>query len=303
MTHTDTPVVFVHTGQSQVIVTACVVQARSAGCKRIIVISDCIGPWRLIPGVEHFSIANAEDYGLREFRTLFVNYSSYPDDYARVIMERHFALRALFAKRSLKRILHLDSDLLLFAPVQKLEALYDCDFSGSDSAADNHESVSPHFMFLTPQACERVCMDILATYGSPEGRGRLARLWEHKKAINPEWGVSDMDFIAFLRDSGDFKYARVNQGNPRVDISIQSAEGFIMEKGLKRIAFENGKPYGVLEATHERVFFHALHLQGYLKHLIIHYAQLNRLCKKLFYVLWSLEGRGWLKWPLAMFPN
>lgn len=302
LTHADldeTPVVFVHNGPSQVIVTACVAQAKAAGCPRIFVISDRRGPWTLIPGVHAFPFAHGEAFGAREFRVVFANYSSYGGSYAAVIFEKFFALRALFATYGLKRVLYLDSDLLLFKPVRELAAIYGGDFSGTDSTADNHETVSPHFMFLTPRVCERMCADLLATYGSPEGHERLKALWAHKKTMNLAWGVGEMDFLAFLRDSGEFQFTRVNQGNPRVDASIQDAEGFLYADGMKIIAFENGLPYGILKATRERVFFHALHLQGYLKHLVLHYMQLNRFYKKLLYLLWRMEQRGWIKWPKA----
>lgn len=291
------PVVFVHTGPSQVIVTACVAQARAAGCKRIFVISDRRGPWALLPGVESFPVWNGDRYGAREFRSVFKNYSSYGAGYAAIIFEKFFALRALFETHKLERLLYLDSDLLLYKPVAELAAIYGGDFTGTDSTADNHETVSPHFLFLTPRVCERICADFLATYGSAEGHERMKALWAHKKTMNPAWGVGEMDFLAFLRDSGEFQFTRVNQGNPRVDASIQDHEGFVYSNGMKVIEFENGLPCGTLEATGERVVFHALHLQGYLKHLVIHYAQVHRLVKKFFYLLWRLEQRGWIKWP------
>ena len=306
MKHTpekDTPAVFVHTGQGQVIVAACVAQARAAGCKRIFVLSDRLGPWRFIPGVIPFAFSNAEQYGALEFRKVFANYSSYPGGYAEVIFEKFFALLALFEKYSLERILYLDSDLLLFKSATELAEIHPCDFSGASAPEDNHESISPHCMFLTQKVCARVCSDLLATYGSKEGHEKLKALWEHKKEMNPAWGVGEMDFLAFIRDSGDFHYVKLNEGNPRVDMSIQFAEGFVCENGIKRISFDHGKPYGVLEKTGERVYFHAVHLQGYFKHLVIHYAQLNWFYKKLLYALWKLETQGLLKWPKMPEPH
>ena len=95
--HNETPVVFLHNGPSQVIVMACVAQARAVGCKRIFVISDRIGPWAVLPGVHTFAFSNAENFGVNDFRAVFANYSSYPEDYASVIFEKFFALHALFA--------------------------------------------------------------------------------------------------------------------------------------------------------------------------------------------------------------
>jgi len=295
----DIPVVLVHNGPSQVIVTACAAQARAAGCKHVFVISDRIGPWALIPGVHPFAFSNADNFGAREFRASFVNYSSYSDSYAAVTFERFFAMRALMAKYSLDRILHLDSDLLLFTPATELATIYPGDFTGTDIPADNHESVSPHCLLMTQKVCNRICSELLTAYGTPEGHERLQALWKHKKEMHPEWGVSDMDFLAIARDCGDFKYNRVNQGNPCVDVCLQDTEGFKPLHGAKDIAFENGKPYGVLEATGERVFFYALHMQGYIKHLAIHHAQLSWFTKRFLYLLLKLESRGWLKWPKA----
>lgn len=295
----EIPAVFIHNGPSQVIVAACVAQARAAGCKRIFVISDHIGPWALLPGVHHFAFSNAERFGSLEFRAVFVKYSNYSDSYAAVTFERLFALRALFATYSLERVLHLDSDLLLFNSATELAQLYPCDFSGTDLPEDHHESVSPHCMLLTDKVCERLCSDLMKTYASKEGHERLQALWKHKKETNAEWGVSEMDFLAFVRDSGEFCFARLNQGNPRVDSSMQIPEGFKHANGIKTIAFENGTPYGILEATGERVYFHALHMQGYIKHLTIHYAQFSWFLKRVLYLLWKLESRGWIKWPKA----
>lgn len=298
----EPPVVFVHTGPSQVIVTACVAQAKAAGCKKIFVISDRLGPWNVLPGVKSFPVWNGERFGAAKFRSVFANYSSYGAGYAAIIFEKFFALRALFETYGFERVLYLDSDLLLFRSVQALATTYGGDFTGTDSDADNHETVSPHFLFLTPRVCNRLCDDFLATYGSPEGHERMLKLWAHKKTMNPAWGVGEMDFLATLRDSGEFQFTRVNQGNPRVDASIQDREGFVYSNGMKVIQFEQGVPYGTMEATGERVSFYALHLQGYLKHLVLHYAQLPRFFKKLLYLLWRLEGRGWIKWPRITAP-
>jgi len=56
-------------------------------------------------------------------------------------------------------------------------------------------------------------------------------------------------------------------------------------------------PYAIREATGEKVFLYNLHMQGGLKYLAIHYAQISTLYKRLLYALWRLENRGLLKWP------
>ena len=295
------PLVFVHNGPSQAIVTACVAQAKAAGCNRIFVISDTVGPWALLPGVHHFPFANAEKYGALAFRSVFVNYSSYSESYAAVIFEKFFALRALFATYSLERLLYIDSDVLLFKSTEELSAAYPCDFTGTSVDMDNNETVSPGVLFLNPKVCDRICSDISSAYSTEEGRERLQHLWERKKAICPEFGVCEMDFLAFLRDSGAFHYIQVNQGNPCVDAAINLLEGCVGENGLKKISFKNGMPYGIRENTGEKIFFYNLHMQGGLKYLAIHYAQLNWFYKRLLYALWRLEQRGLLKWPKGPF--
>ena len=293
----EPPVVFVHTGPSQVIVTACIAQARAAGCQRIFVISDRTGPWALIPGVEKYPFSNAERFGSLEFRSVFENYSTYPAPYAAVIFEKFFALKGLFHDYGFEKILFLDSDLLLYTPAAELAAAHPCDFSGTDCTLDNHETVSPHCMLLTPAVCDWVCHKLFEAYGSEENRRKLRELWERKKAVNPMYGVCEMDFLAFARDSGEFRYAKLNQGNPRVDAALCDLEGFAGQNGLKTVTFDHGLPYCTLEATGERVRFHTLHMQGFIKHLCIHYAGIPWLYKKALYLLWKLEQKGWLKWP------
>ncbi|XHR29413.1 MAG: hypothetical protein ACFUZC_02385 [Chthoniobacteraceae bacterium] len=293
----EPPVVFVHTGASQVIVTACVAQAKAAGARRIFVISDRLGPWALIPGVERYPFSNAERFGAREFRSVFVNYSTYPPAYAAIIFEKFFAFKGLFETHGLEKILFLDSDLLLFSTPGELAQAYPCDFSGTDCELDHHATVSPHCMFLTPKVCDWICEKLLESFGSEAGREKLRALWEHKKALDPSFGICEMDFLAFARDSGLFRYAKLNQGNPRVDLALGNLEGFTAADGLKAITFEGPHPYGTLEATGERVRFYVLHMQGYLKHFCIHYAQIPWVYQKALYLLWALEQRGWLKWP------
>lgn len=293
----DIPLVFFHNGPSQAIVTACIAQAKAAGSKRIFVISDRIGPWAVLPGVQHFPFAHAEKYGALEFRSVFVNYSSYSESYASVIFEKFFALRALFAMFSLDRLLYVDSDVLLYKSVQELNSIYTCDFTGTSFPIDNHETVSAGFLFLNPKVCEFICSDLISTYSTDEGRERLQQLWERKKTIDPQFGVCEMDFMGFLRDSGQFHYQRVNEGNPCIDGALNDLEGCVGENGLKKIAYENGMPYGIREKTGEKVFFYNLHMQGGLKYLAIHHAQINKFYKRLLYALWRLENRGVLKWP------
>ncbi len=293
----DIPVVFFHNGPSQTIVTACIAQAKAVGCKRIFIISDRIGPWALLPGVHHFPFAHAEKYGALEFRSVFVNYSSYSESYASVIFEKFFALRAMFEMYSLDRLLYVDSDVLLYKSVEELNAAYQCDFTGTSFPIDNHETVSAGFLFLNPKVCDSICESMIAAYRDGEGRERLQKLWERKKAIDPSFGICEMDFMGFLRDSGKFHYIRVNEGNPCIDGAFNDLEGCVGENGLKKISFENGMPYAIREATGEKVFLYNLHMQGGLKYLAIHYAQISTLYKRLLYALWRLENRGLLKWP------
>lgn len=300
-TDADIPLVFVHTGPSQAIVTACVAQAKAAGCKRIFVISDRVGPWVVIPGVHHFPFVNADKYGALEFRSVFVNYSCYSPEYAAIIFEKFFAIRALFAMYSVERLLYVDSDVLLFKSTEELSAAYPCDFTGTSVHMDNYATVSPGVLFMNPKVCDRICSDLMTAYGTAEGRTRLMELWERKKAIDPNFGVCEMDFLAFLRDSGDFHYIAVNHGNPCVDAAIDNLEGCIGENGIKKIAFENGMPYGIREKTGEKVFFYNLHMNGGLKYLAIHHAQIKRFYKRLIYAIWRLEKRGLLKWPKGAF--
>ena len=293
----ETPLVFVHTGPHQMILTACVAQARAAGNKRIFVISDRVGPWVMLPGVHHFPFCNGEAYGALEFRKVFSNFSSYPPAYASVIFEKFFAIRALFAIHSIDRLLYIDSDVLLYKSATELSKVWPCDFTGTSVPYDNHETVSPGVLFMNPQVCDRICCDLIAAYTSPESKERLRQLWEKKKAVNPEFGVCEMDFLAFLRDSGNFHYLKINEGNPRVDAAINFMEGCVGEGGLKKLGFENGMPYGIDEQTGEKIFFYNLHMQGGLKYLAIHHAQIGWFSKKLIYALWRLEKRGLLHWP------
>ena len=297
----ETPLVFVHTGPSQMIVTACVAQARAAGNKRIFVISDRVGPWALLPGVHAFPISNGENYGAREFRAVFSNFSSYPEAYAAVIFEKFFAIRALFEVHGIDRLLYIDSDVLIYKSATELSSVWPCDFTGTSVPFDNHETVSPGVLFMNREVCDRICSDLIAAYRSPESKERLRQMWEVKKAVNPEFGVCEMDFLAFLRNSGDFHYLKINEGNPRVDAAINFDEGCVFEDGLKKIAFENGLPYGIDKETGEKIFFYNLHMQGGLKYLAIHYAQLNWFWKKLLYIFWRLEKRGLIAWPKASY--
>jgi hypothetical protein len=220
----------------------------------------------------HVNYKSLRTPALDEFTAHFVNYSRHPRSVELVCFQRLFYLRRWMELNSVRDVVHLDSDCLLYRtlpemfPTKQLAYVYR---SGSDVT-----SASIHVSFLTYDfllSYERICRDIYVT----KTRFHLIeeKVRRHAETDKPG-GICDMTIYSLLtKELSVCPLLDLQPDGSTFDDNINDTNGFLgpetweHEDGIKVVR----KQEGIVEAkctngTYVRL--NNLHFQGSAKKYI-----------------------------------
>jgi hypothetical protein len=197
------------------------------------------------------------------FEPGYVHLSSNPRDFELRCIQRWFAILELAREQGWERLVHLDSDVLVFSGLDRLAAAF-----GDAQLTLHGRSPAPHVLFvLDVEALESFVAFVEAQYSEPEQLEELRDFYrESFLDTGAAGGVCDMTLWNRFRAQGRaraYDTSAVFEGGT-IDNNLNEPEGYRMELGLKRIEWREGAPHGVREDG-TLVRFHALHLQGRAK--------------------------------------
>lgn len=211
----------------------------------------------VVPLQEHMAAANA-------FAHDYTHHSANPAAFELFCFQRWFILRSLMEAKALRRVVHLDSDVLCFTDfVGEFARLGDFDvgivgFQGPQSMLIS----SPHFV---KGLCERIVR--LFT----EERAALAELFEKWRQNSPDTAVSDMHALhTFLAGSGlrSVDLSVVRDGAVYDDV-IHESGGCEMSDGIKKIEWRGNEPWVRQSRGGDAVRLKTIHCQGPSKGRIV----------------------------------
>jgi hypothetical protein len=197
-----------------------------------------------------------------EFQKIYKHYSPNGFIYEQFCFLRWFLLRDFMLAHGLKRLLHVDSDVLLYVDVNEEQANW------KDSELSLVNGHGPGNMFINgTKALEELCASIWEMYSAPGADERLAALLE-KQRCPGRFAVNDMVPLKAFYEANRQRMGEMTGIQPDGsywDANVRMDEGFETEDGRKRYWFQDGRAYCRHISTARDIWFKCLHFQGVSK--------------------------------------
>jgi hypothetical protein len=197
-----------------------------------------------------------------EFQKIYKHFSPNGFIYEQFCFLRWFLLRDFMRAHSIQRLIHLDSDVLIYVDVNQEQK----NWQHAELSLINGDCAGNMFV-NGAAALEELCQSIWDMYASPGAEQRLAALSEQRHSTG-RLAVSDMVPLRAFYDANRHRVAEmtgIQYDGSYWDANVHLDEGFETESGRKRYRFDNGRPYCRHVATSRDIFFKSLHFQGIAK--------------------------------------
>ena len=203
-----------------------------------------------------------QDYldSTRHLAKIFRNFSPNSSDYELFCLERWFILRDFCLKNKVERVVHLDSDVMVYSDLHEAGKA----FAGTDMVRTGFQM--PASMFINSIAALGDFCDFMVS----QYENNISTL----EAGYQEWlskgltgGISDMHFLHEFVARGKWTFgdnSAVTNAS-RFDHSANMDEGYEFDGDIKKFQFRGGQPYGTKRDTGESIRFHTIHFQGMSK--------------------------------------
>lgn len=297
------PIIFVHTGNSNIISYA-LNQARKFNPEsEIILLGDESNRWVERQGFRHFN--TSDFFGMAErFDGAYVHMSPNPVGYERFCFQRWMVIKEfLNSCEDIDRFVYLDTDVLLYCNVTDYCEKY---LDGIDITVCKDQG--PQYTFLTKESISELADYMLDSYSDPVKLEKIKNYYQDYFVNGKHYGgICDMTLFEWFAKSKNYFDTNQIIDNGLFDNSVNRAEGLLTKKGIKKIIIRNEKAYGLKE-NHEEVTFYGLHFQGKAKWYMYKYyagdpSKVRSKIKsfaaeKVFFIkvrLWSLVGKLKLK--------
>ncbi|MES2389705.1 MAG: hypothetical protein V4543_17005 [Bacteroidota bacterium] len=269
------PIILIHSGNSDYLAYSITQIKQSCPDSEIYLLGD--------GATKHFSMLINHRYlknyfrSAEEFAPHFFNRSTNGADYELFCIQRWFILLEFLEANNIESCIYLDSDVLPYTDLDKLApklsrwqmtTLYK----------------SPHTNFIhSRDILAKFCAFIKFHYSTPEGKTLLEQYYrEHYAIFADRGGISDMTFFLMFRRRHPDLVGNICPPGPEgaFDITMEEAQGFVMENKVKKISWQGNTPYGTPLNGSAPVPFNTLHFQGPNKGLIAPFSRPMSLGRK-----------------------
>lgn len=273
-----TPIVYIHFGQSfYQKYSFCQLHHTNPGAE-IYLASDNDGV--RLPFVKTLDISRY-NHTAQQFDKIYQHLSSNLYDYELFCFRRWFILNEMVKQHGFKKLLYLDSDVMLFEDVVPfLDKYLPFDFTIANRS-------SPHICYFPDtKVLDEFCHFLLnEMYTSPFFVEKINSKHQYHVQNNVPGGVCDMTAFEYFTEFKGYKALELTEirNGAVFDNNINSADGFEWDakNKIKRIAFEHKKPFGFKAESGGRIAFKALHFQGgYAKRFMPLFYQYNDLARE-----------------------
>ncbi len=222
----------------------------------VILLSDVHRPG--VPGITQLRLANYHRDASR-FERLYRHTSVNSADYERFCFARWFHIREFVQRHGIERLCVLDSDIMLFSPIERFIVEFDGYQAGNWAWAN----------VLTAAGLELMCGYFEQIFRD----GRLLATLADKYRYDGRPHLSDMYALNELA-AGNPAFLDQNGLKAKgFDDSIGAPGLFVMDGAFKLLTIGNdGVPIGRRSVDGAEVPFHFLHFQGGAKSLMAKYA-------------------------------
>ncbi len=235
--------------------------------------------------VKYTLIDNLKSEDAKRFKGIYQHFSANNYNFEVFCFERWFILLEYMKQNNLERIVHLDSDVMVYMNLNKLVIDELTKYQASYHVPNQEYSgmrwiAVPHISFWTRAALQSFCDFIINQYTS--GIEELKSKWEWHKISKVGGGICDMTllYLYYIKNTERIgNLAPTNEVDGFVfDLNINSGENYFQDefktkyaplfKKLKRIKFIGGIPHGYNLKLNKNVTFGNLHCQGKSKLLM-----------------------------------
>ena len=256
---------FVQRGMVFYFPTVLIQAIRRCANSRIFVISD-VDPATFLPANARTRVrwiaSSALEHAVVDFRRHYVHLSVNRPWLEQLCFERWFMIREMCRREQLNSVIHLDSDVLVESDVARQF------LQRREPKVMFSRRMGPHVAYFRDLGqLDRLCDEIMQTYGSPDGVEELRSAYKAIRDRGEMGSISDMFFFQRLADSAGDGYADtfdIFEGT-FFDHSIGMSEGYQSRFGTKVVRHLHGATYCHHVATGEWLRVLALHFQGVTK--------------------------------------
>lgn len=288
MREKNIPIMIHHEGNQHYLYD-CICQTKKYN-QNVILLGDASN--KDMPADTWYNAAEFTSKEWEEFLAVFVNMSTYPDDYAKQIFKRLFMVHEILEKKNIDECILLDSDVLCYCNFSELDVFNGCDVSLS--VRKNQEpyiwSVSTGSSYWTVGALSNFCRFCIDFY-----RNRIDVLkekWLYMQKHHFLGGVCEMSLLYLwtLEYTGKIlNTTRIFDG-VIMDGGIASATNYDYNEfefnkmlGIKKIRFKKGIPY-LRDSEGRDIETLVLHFGGKVKAYMRFYKKPNLVNRMLVYL-------------------
>jgi hypothetical protein len=209
------------------------------------------------PFVTHVNMARYAS-SATAFRNVYRHFSPNGEAYELFCFLRWFYLRDFLRESGLERIVHVDSDVLLYVDVNREQV----NWYGYDLTLVRGYCAGNMFVNRR-RAIEDLCDVIWDLYAASGAQDRLAAIYARRQETGE--GISDMVPLKMLYDARRDRVAEMTGLRPDGswwDANIHLGEGFETQDGRKRVTFHDGRAYCRHIESGGDVRLNCLHFQG-----------------------------------------
>lgn len=266
-----TAIIFLHWGNAQecLHLNLAALQARLWNPhSEVFVLADAAARATLtVPGIE---VVPLEDYhsAAASFRRHYVHFSINQPEYTRFNIERWFVMRDFVRQRGLQRILHLDSDVLLYDDVDAAgQQFEECDLTLSCPSTVRLPNSSGHSSYFNLRALDEFCAFVESTYADPARIASFDNRVAARRTKGGVYNIGDMFLLASFSFTTQLKIGYGQHGQPEFDANFNYdiETRTKLADGHKRIEYRKGQPHGLRPGNEKAIRYATLHFQGQAK--------------------------------------
>jgi hypothetical protein len=275
------PIIFIHSGESWYLPYALHAARHADPAAGIFLLGDAPPA----PGFSHRKLADCESDASRRFRKIFREKSLNPSDAELVCYLRWFYLANFLKQEKFQDAFYYDSDVLVYSAGDEVKRTMlnqetECGLSlGPPSPGACEWIACGHASYWQAAILEEFCDFCIRSHESDFYLERYRQKLDWNRKAGAAGSISDMTTLYFFWENNRHRIANlsVRKNGAVVDnnVSISDIHGteYLMENGIKKIRFQNGKPHIFLSPSAEPVLAHSLHFQGGCKRLMPDYYQ------------------------------
>ena len=227
---------------------------------------------------DSININKLSGFKSNEFIESYIHMCTNPYDFELFCFLRWFYLLEFMKSEKIAKVLYLDSDILLYTPLEEIFNIYGRDLLNCGFMIPQQEYNSLSWAgsggtsYWHYEALEEFCHFLTATYKDREMLPLYQQKWDYHKAKKIGGGVCDMTAFYFFwrRESKHItNFSKIVQDHAfdaNINLSMNYYKNeFKMCGSFKKINFKNNKPFGKNIDQNRDIRFHTLHFQGAAK--------------------------------------